>query len=339
MIMRNDRHILTLYKNETMEGIIKGKVVLTAHTPRLERRGFGERRGESIYLHPVEAVYLLLRGDLIIKKGRKVMNIQEIFNWAIKSYPGFPEFYFAYEDLRERGNRIRVEDKFLKSKKTFFPVSERRRVSIPELYELNEKIKDLILAVVDEESDVTYYEIRQTDLFGEQREKIGKIKGHFIKDRVITENISIFTDFFYGNEKNGLVSLSLVESLYLVEKGIMTVYDSGREMDFDELRKQGENVEENFNRRYEVYRDLKERNFSVKTGFKFGSDFRVYDKIEGIEDLPHSKYLVSVMDDTRIPMYEIAGAVRLAQNVRKKMIFAFKRGKENKYLQIEWIKI
>jgi len=116
-------------------------------------------------------------------------------------------------------------------------------------------------------------------------------------------------------------------------------YYGGEAMTIDELKRYGEEIEENFERRYQVYKDLKERRFSVKTGFKFGSDFRVYDKIRGIEDLPHSKYLVSIMDEIRVPMYEIAGAVRLAQNVRKKMVFAFKNGEENRYLQIEWVKI
>lgn len=337
--MRNDRHILMLSENKAMKGIIKGKTVLTQHTARLERRGFGVRKRDKVILHPVEAIYLFLRGDMIIKKGKKILKTPEVFKWAIRTVPEFSELYFAYEDLRERGNRISVSDRFLVGKKTFLPLSERRKFAVPELYKLRKGFDTLILAVVDEESDVTYYRIDNVDFHGRQSEEISKIKGYLVKDRVVTEESEIHTHFFYGNEKNGIVSLSLIESCYLVDKGFMDVYSSGRELSIEEIKKMGRKVEENFDRRYEVYKDLKDRRFCVKTGFKFGSDFRVYDEIKSVEDLPHSNYLVSVVDDMRLPLYEIAGAVRLAQNVRKKMIFAFKEEDENRYLQIEWIKI
>jgi tRNA-intron endonuclease len=156
---------------------------------------------------------------------------------------------------------------------------------------------------------------------------------------VITENKQIFSKFFYGNEKNDIVSLSLVESLYLSEKGFMDVYVNNKAISRSELNELGKKIEYNFEDRYQVYKNLKNRNFSVKTGFKFGSDFRVYDEIKGIEDLPHSKYLISVVGDEKMPLYQIAGSVRLAQNVRKKMIFAFKERGEINYLLIEWVKV
>ena len=75
----------------------------------------------------------------------------------------------------------------------------------------------------------------------------------------------------------------------------------------------------------------------VKTGFKFGSDFRVYDEITDVSQLPHSKYLVSnVKGKLRLP--EISRAVRLANSVRKKMVFSFK-AEERKYLVLDRVKV
>ncbi|MFO7966242.1 MAG: tRNA-intron lyase [Archaeoglobaceae archaeon] len=322
-----------------MNGTIEHNRVAVPYAPKLDRRGFGRKEGDKVILHPVEAVYLNLRGDLPIEKDGKKLEPPEVFQWAEGLNPDFPSYYFAYEDLRDRGNKIELDGKFLKGKKTYLPISERRKITIPEIYRLQSEVQDLVLAIVDEESEVTYYHVDEWDITGNQEEDIKKIEGHLISDRVITDNRFIFDHLFYGNEKNDLISLSLIESLYLAEKGKMDIYSSGESVDSTEIRKQGEMVEENFNKRYEVYKDLKERSLSVKTGFKFGSDFRVYDQIKSVKDLPHSKYLVSVIDDLDIPLYVIARAIRLAQNVRKRMVFAFYSQEEIKYVAIKWVKV
>lgn len=323
-----------------MDGNIEQDVVTVQYSPRFERRGFGKKKGNKIILHPVEAVYLSLKGDLSIEKKGKKLNAPEVFKWAEELNPDFPSYYFAYEDLRNRGNKIKPEDKFLKSsEKTYLPISERKKITIPDIYRTLSAVQNLALAIVDEESEVTYYRVDRWDLKGEQEESIDKIKGNLISDRIITDNKFVFDRLFYGNEKNEFISLSLVESLYLAELGKMDVYCSGEEVNPSEIKRYGEIAEENFNRRYEVYKDLKERGFSVKTGFKFGSDFRVYDQIQSVKDLPHSKYLVSVIDHTEIPLYVIARAIRLAQNVRKRMVFAFESEGEIKYLAIKWVKV
>lgn len=322
-----------------MDGTIEHNTVAVPYSSRLDRRGFGRKEGDKLILHPVEAAYLSLRGDLYIEKEGKIMEAPEIFRWAEELNPDFPSYYFAYEDLRDRGNKIKLEDNFLKGKKTYLPISERRKITIPQIYKMHSQAHDLVLAIVDEESEVTYYQVDEWAIAGNQKEEIEKIKGHLISDRVITDNRFIFDQLFYGNEKNELISLSLIESLYLAEKGKMGVYRSGKKVDPSEIKKQGKMVEENFDRRYNVYKDLKERKLSVKTGFKFGSDFRVYDQIKSVKDLPHSKYLVSVVDDVEIPLHVIARAIRLAQNVRKRMVFAFYSQDEIKYVAIKWVKL
>ncbi len=322
-----------------MDGTIEHNTVAVSYSSKLDRRGFGRKQGDQLILHPVEAVYLNLRGDLPIEKEGKKLEPPEIFQWAEELNPDFPSYYFAYEDLRDRGNKIKLDGKFLKGKKTYLPISERRKITIPEIYRLQSEVQDLVLAIVDEESEVTYYHVDEWDIKGNQEEDIRKINGHLISDRVITDNRFIFDHLFYGNEKKDLISLSLIESLYLAENGKMEIYSSGKNVDPSEIRKQGEMVEENFDRRYKVYKNLKERKLSVKTGFKFGSDFRVYDQIKSVKDLPHSKYLVSVIDNAEIPLYVIARAIRLAQNVRKRMVFAFYSQEEIKYVAIKWVKI
>lgn len=321
-----------------MEAVIEGDFVLMQHSKNLEKRGFGVKRGNRLLLHPVEAVYLTSKGNIGVRwKGRK-LSLPELFRWAVSRDPDFPSLYFAYEDLRDRGHKIKPVGRYLVGKNVFLPLSERENITMPWLFEVKKNFDNFILAVVDEESEITYYRVVDIELVGRQKEEMGRLKGYFVRDRVLTDSVEIFRNYFYGNERNGLVSLSLVESLYLAEKGVLEIY-ADKKLDVEEIKKLGVAAENNFLRRYEVYKDLKERGFVVKTGFKFGSDFRIYEEVRSVKDLPHSKYLVAVVDDREMPLYEIARAVRLAQNVRKKMVFAFKQDEENRYIVIERVRV
>jgi len=60
----------------------------------------------------------------------------------------------------------------------------------------------------------------------------------------------------------------------------------------------------------------------VKTGFKFGTHFRVYKKIEDMAKLPHSDYLIHAIEHDHIfSLQQLSRAVRLANSVRKDMIY------------------
>jgi len=117
----------------------------------------------------------------------------------------------------------------------------------------------------------------------------------------------------FGRVVDGKLELSLIEGLYLLEKKTLKMSQKGEELE----RLGGER----FQMRYRVYRDLRERGIVAKTGFKFGADFRVYERGEDAEG--HSKYLVHVVPESEVYDFsEVARAVRLAQGVKKVMIFA-----------------
>ena len=307
-----------------MKGEISGEVAVIKATKSLERRGFGIKRGERIFLHPVEAVYLQIKG--IADFG----ELDEILAWAEKCVDNFTLLYFVYEDLRERGNRVRIQPPFLLTKKAYYPVSEREKLNLRQLSELSGRFDEFILAIVDEESEVTYYRVYQPEMTGEQIEELPRIRGYLLEDRVVTPSAEVFTRYFYGSEKKGFTALSLVEAVYLAEVGSLEILNAK----VHELFERATEIEADFERKYAVYRDLKSRGFVVKTGYKFGSDFRIYRRVESVDDLPHSEYLVDV-NPGEIEPNEMARAVRLAQSVRKRMVFAF----DDNYLCIERIRV
>jgi tRNA-intron endonuclease len=127
----------------------------------------------------------------------------------------------------------------------------------------------------------------------------------------------------YGERDGSHVLLSPEEALYLNEKQELKV-ESEREkaLGYKELMKHFTKFDKDFPRKYLVFRDLKNRGFCVKTGFKFGSHYRVYARGEK-PGSGHAVWLIHCIPEEFVCDFsDISRAVRLAQNVRKKMIYA-----------------
>ena len=107
------------------------------------------------------------------------------------------------------------------------------------------------------------------------------IQGVLIKNQSVILDPDIQQDLErkgYGEmEKNQLI-LKPFESLYLLYTDKLKIFKGKKNIDFDSLlqiyRKQNEDILTQFL----VYRDLRTKGYTVKDGFGFGSDFRVYAK-------------------------------------------------------------
>ncbi len=121
----------------------------------------------------------------------------------------------------------------------------------------------------------------------------------------------------------GRLQLAPVECLYLLDNEKVRVIDkkSGEELSFEELSSKLAADDTKLLLKYRVYKDLKSRGLVVKTGLKYGSHFRVYERGES-PGSSHSPYLVhAISENAQLTPPELARAVRLAHGVRKKMIF------------------
>jgi tRNA-intron endonuclease, archaea type len=208
--------------------------------------------------------------------------------------------------------------------------------------------KQFVLAIVDEESDLTFYEVKTAIPKGEMPEPYPAVKtdATFLEDRVITWDAqasqTLYARGFYGKMLDSeRLQLSLVESLYLLSEGIITVWNrNGNVFSFDEFVEEALKIENSFLGKYSVYKSLRDLGHVVKTGFKFGTHFRVYKKVESIEKIPHSEYLVNTIPadfEFRLPV--MSGAIRLANSVRKTMLFAIEGGDKVEYLDIGRVKM
>ncbi|MGB7970283.1 MAG: tRNA-intron lyase [Methanobacterium sp.] len=139
----------------------------------------------------------------------------------------------------------------------------------------------------------------------------------------------------YGNMTEDGLELSLIEALYLMEKGKLEVNIDSDDVTIEKLIKliRGQGSFTN----YIVFKDLRNRGYIVKTGFKYGSEFRLYERGKSPGD-GHSNYLVKVAsENSKFMMSDLSSYVRVAHGVNKKLLFAVVDDENDiTYYNVEW---
>jgi tRNA-intron endonuclease len=325
---------------------------------------FGRLKGNGLEISLVEAAFLLSRGKLEIEFNDELLDFREFFEKASLTQPNFELKYIVYKDLKERGYYVQPSALGFRvyprgsypgksAAKIFVHVQSERQLLPVKLLQDSvnsaENVhKQFVLAAVDEESDLTFYEVKTPVPEGEMPEPYPEIKtdATFLEDRVIAwgkeASENLYSRGFYGKMLDfERLQLSLVESLYLNSKGVLKIWDrKGKLLSFEEFIAKASEIESAFLRKYLAYKSLRDSKHVVKTGFKFGTHFRVYRKIESIERIPHSEYLVNVIPaDFEFKLPVMSGAVRLANSVHKKMLFAVENKGQISYLEIGRVKM
>ncbi|NPV61278.1 MAG: tRNA-intron lyase [Methanotrichaceae archaeon] len=310
-----------------------------------EQGYFGRPRGKALDLSLVEAAYLLDRSRIKVSQQGKELDFRAFFQASSALEKGFEFRYVVYKDLRERGYYVqpgrpdfRVYPRGGHPGKTpaefyVLVISERMPLPLQSLVEpvrmAGQMRKRLMLAIVDEESDITFYEARDKTLSGKMGQEPSGGLATLLEDRVVLwdpeASVRLHEHGFYGKAIGEQLQLSLVESAYLLEKGLIEMADrSGEALDLEGLKEKAREIESDFDLKYRIYRDLREKRLVVKTGFKFGTHFRVYKQVGGPDRVPHSEYLVHTVSSDYVFMPPVLSrAVRLAHSVRKEMVFAY----------------
>ncbi|GAA0513232.1 tRNA-intron endonuclease [Halorubrum aquaticum] len=350
-----------------------------------DSRGYGRPvGGNAIELSRVEAAHLLFRGDLAgvtLASDDDPAGFERFFVDSAVAVDRFAVRYLVYADLRDRGfylsparepwpgGRAEVADAV--------DIVAYERGSTPDTGNVHYPVRVVgeresvpagdvagqTLAVVDEESDITYFETGRPDLEGStDYDPPADLTGVLLADRVVVWDAppTLYERGFYGQPLTGraaavegVVQLSLVEAASLAADGVLRLSevvddDPASHGDGDPpgddpvsadaaadpvsaaaaIVARGHAVEgDRFDRRLATYRDLRDRRTVPKTGFKFGADFRTYLDVETVEDLPHSEHLVRVVEPGHaFAPRELSLDVRLAGGVRKELLFALTDG-------------
>ncbi len=142
---------------------------------------YGEPSGDKFQYSLVEALHLMEKGKMDILDGKKLMSFDSFLKKARKIEPNFWIRYCVFKDMRTRGYVVKTALKFgadfrvyergVKpgedhAKWVLFPVHEATTFTWYEFAAKNRVAhstrKRLLLGIVDDESDVTFYEIRWT---------------------------------------------------------------------------------------------------------------------------------------------------------------------------------
>ncbi|HEC81536.1 MAG TPA: tRNA-intron lyase, partial [Thermoplasmatales archaeon] len=272
---------------------------------------------------------------LRVKYDDREITFHELFNKLITEDPRFEHRYMVFRDLKKRGYRVectpnneeidfKVYMKQKNGKNLVSAKAEREEFNIKPLRTLcrtlNNKQNQLWIAIADEEGDVTYYGLSSIKPKGNIKKTIKeKGKGVLIKNHVFIPNKEfaytlLKTEFFGKPFAKGL-QLSLIETLYLMEKKVLDVEHQGKLISFKRMKNLAKQQQPDVEKRYRVYKDLKQKGLSVKTGFKFGTHFRAYEKDP---HKTHADYLIDVVDKNFSTGWSlISRGVRLAHSVRK----------------------
>ncbi|MFA5448037.1 MAG: tRNA-intron lyase [Sphaerochaeta sp.] len=333
-----------------MAGLLKGDSVLVSdqrEASQLYNKGnYGyPMSGGGLELDLIEAAYLLESGRMKILHDEEEISFRSLFRHAAANEEDFDIRYLVYRDMRSRGFVVKLEHgdfdlavyprgKSVKNSRPIYLVSSasersafdielfRRQLQSPLMRD-----KELLYAVVDEEGDLTHYAVTFLDPQGSTPDRDDEsVQGVLVRDRVFVFDeagaLQVHQNGHYGKMMDKILQLSLIESCHLLQKErleVSTVSNDER-LSLEGLLLYSEEAQDEFSLRLKVFSELRARSLLAKTGFKYGTHFRVYEKGP---DESHARYLVHAVDKGQLTKWpEISRAVRLAHGVKKEIIFA-----------------
>jgi len=311
-----------------------------------EQGGYGRREKTGLRLAPQEALYLMLKQKITVEG----YGFDSFLNHFADT-PHIIRTFLVYRDIRERGFVIQPgPHDFRVFRRGEKPATGRSRYMVRVLSERNpvdlaataaeataaaNMRKSYVIAVVDDEGELTYYEVTLQDPRGAadagvEERHTGTIAGTTVL--VHAPEGSALDDRWFGTRLDGgRLLLSPTEAGYLQERGSLSVTSHT----LDEFRTMMQEEDGEFVEKMAVYRDLRKRGFIPRTGYKFGHHFRAYSG-----EKSHSELLVhAVGTPATRSMIDLSGSVRLAHSVKKKMLFATVHEEGIQYLAFTRIKL
>ncbi len=261
------------------------------------RKGyFGRQVGNNLLLSPEEAMYLIDVRNAECFSGEVHVSFNDLASkyWRKEK---FTARYFTYRDWRDRGLIIKEPPKTPCKGSTTPKEYPRSSIKLPKYTMTGLFFKsDLITIIDDSEKGKDIYENLWFGQYGSYK----------------------------AADRGRLNKLDIYETVFLMSRGKLSLTN----MDEKEVKKLAISRRKDFEKLYGVYEDWREKGYVIKTGFKFGTHFRVYfpgaKPVQGGEPTwIHSKHVIHVFPkDSKLLISEWARVIRVAHSVRKTFILA-----------------
>jgi tRNA-intron endonuclease, archaea type len=316
-----------------------------------EQSGYGRIDGDGLWLSPQEALYLLHRQKIEVE-GHSFDTLFAGFS----SQRNFMRSFLVYRDLRERGYVVQAGPHdfrvFRRGEKpgtgeSLYLVrvlSERDPIQflklIEEVVASKNMRKQYILAVVDDEEELTYYEIKLQKL----AEACGMTPPISPRNAILTGRSAMvrvpagsdLEEAGYGKRLDPeRLILSPVELLYLMGRGEIALETGTGTIDPAAFLALASEADGELPGKIAVYTELRKHGSTPRTGYKFGHHFRVY-----CGSSVHSDLLVHAVEkEASLPMSLISRSVRMAHSVKKKMFFGAVHSSGIQFVEFARIKL
>ncbi len=282
------------FELENRQIIVKDLISVQA----LDRGFFGtERKGHKTHLvlMPEEALYLMDVRNATCSSGHKPATYNQVAALGLEQ-PKFLARLNGYKDWRDRGIIARsakeAKGSYGQSPVIKYPSGEwtGKFVDSKALF-----FSDDLMAIIDNNEEGL--ELYEKQWFGQYGTYKAKKHGQFLK-------------------------LDAYETLFLMRHADMKANISEKTLVKACIRRRGD-----FLALYEVYEDWRLRGFVLKTGFKFGTHFRLYfpgaSPALANDEWMHSKHVIHVFPrESKMLISEWARAIRVAHGVKKTFILA-----------------
>ncbi len=281
---------------------------------KIKKNFFGDQIGDKWVLDPEEALYIITFQNGVVKNvdSDEQLGFNQIASHYIKNDPRLIVKYNAYRDWRDRGLILKRTDKVDKK---------------GDKGSVNKKYPTKALEPPTMKARLYWYRNSMFSILDE--EDVGK---------ELFEKYWIGQLGVYKQQRGNLSRLDFLETVFLLKHfGIEAVdAESGKKISAEEVLKQMIKEREYTEQLYEVYEDWRLQGYVIKTGFKFGSHFRIY--FPGASPVKedkwiHSKHVLHVFPkEQKMLISEWARAVRVAHSVKKTFLLGIPEMKKSDYI-------
>ncbi|MCL4411168.1 tRNA-intron lyase [Candidatus Marsarchaeota archaeon] len=272
---------------------------------------FGEYKAGKLMLEVEEGLYLVdVRKAACTDENSKPVSFNDIANVFIKRKKLMAR-YFTFKDWRDRGLIIKSpgsgfgEEEHVQAKRYPSSAINLKKYSVTGIFFPD----DMVTVIDDDESGKGLYENFWLGQYG-------------------TYKVS---------EHGNLNKLDIYETLFLIDMGVISIKNFTRAQIVNIASSRRADIM----KLYDVYKDWRTKGYVVKTGFKFGTNFRIYfpgaKPIKENNEWIHSKHVLHVFPrDSKLIISEWARAIRVAHSVRKTFILAIPGKTRKKKLAIDF---
>lgn len=278
----------------------------------LKRGYFGRYSKRSIELSPEEALYLIDVRNAECSSTKASLSFNDIASRFWKSSK-FTARYFTYKDWRDRGLIIKRPFKPTETRSGAAKQYPRSELKLPGFRVNGVFFKSDLITIIDD----------------------------------IEKGKSLYENLWFGQygsykaaDRGRLNKLDIYETVFLISKGILNLQN----VDRTDVLRSASSRRKDFEKLYGVYEDWRSKGFVIKSGFKFGTHFRVY--FPGAKPMnvgdgsswTHSKHVIHVFPkESKMLISEWARVIRVAHSVRKTFILAVPGTSKKKRYDIDFV--